>query len=122
MLLKYLSAFFFFKLKKEMGFPSGSDGKKSAFTARDAGSIIGLGRSLTWLVRREWQPTPVFLPTELHGQRILVGYSPWVPKESDMTEKLTLSLSSYTWIPKPVTCKRNGITRMGLGKPHPHKA
>jgi len=27
--------------------------------------------------RRKWQPTPVFLPGELHGQRILVGYSLW---------------------------------------------
>ena len=30
--------------------------------------------------------TPVFLPGELHGQRSLVGYSPWGHKESDMTE------------------------------------
>ena len=27
--------------------------------------------------RRKWQPTPVFLPGESHGQRNLVGYSPW---------------------------------------------
>ena len=27
--------------------------------------------------RREWQPTPVFLPGEFHGKRSLVGYSPW---------------------------------------------
>ena len=39
--------------------------------------------------RREWQPTPVFLPGELHGQRRLVGYSPWGCKESDMTKRLT---------------------------------
>ena len=31
--------------------------------------------------RREWQPTPVFLPRELHGQRSLAGYSPWGHKE-----------------------------------------
>ena len=36
--------------------------------------------------RRAWQPTPVFLPGESHGQRRLVGYSPWGHKESDMTE------------------------------------
>ena len=30
--------------------------------------------------------TPVFLPGEFHGQRSLVGYSPWGHKESDMTE------------------------------------
>ena len=30
--------------------------------------------------RRAWQPTPVFLPGESHGQRSLAGYSPWGPK------------------------------------------
>ena len=40
----------------------------------------------------EKQPTPVFLPEEFHGQRSLVGYSPWGSKELDMTEQLTLSL------------------------------
>ena len=39
--------------------------------------------------RRKWQPTPVFLPGKSHGQRSLVGYSPWGHKESDMTEQLT---------------------------------
>ena len=42
---------------------------------------------------RKWQPTPVFLPGEFHGQRSLVGCSPWGHKESDRTEWLTLSLS-----------------------------
>ena len=37
--------------------------------------------------RRKWQPTPVFLPGEFHGQRSLAGYSPWDCKESDMTER-----------------------------------
>jgi len=31
-------------------------------------------RGIPW--RREWQPTPVFLPGESHGQRSLMGYSP----------------------------------------------
>ena len=47
--------------------------------------------TLPW--RREWQPTPVFLPGEFHGQRSLVGYCPWGHKESDMTERLMPSLS-----------------------------
>ena len=34
----------------------------------------------------EWQPTPVFLPEESHGQRGLEGYSPQGCKEQDMTE------------------------------------
>ena len=38
---------------------------------------------------KEWQPTPVFLPGESHGQRSLTGYSPWGCKESDTTELLT---------------------------------
>ena len=39
--------------------------------------------------RRKWQPTPVFLPGESHGQRSLVGYSPWGCRELDMTERLS---------------------------------
>ena len=35
-----------------------------------------------------WRPTPVILPGKFHGQRSLVGYSPWGCKESDMTEQL----------------------------------
>ena len=36
--------------------------------------------------RREWLPTPVFLPGEFHGQRSLAGYSPWGHEESDTIE------------------------------------
>ena len=33
---------------------------------------------LDWKIlwRREWQPTPVFLPGVLHGQKSLEGYTP----------------------------------------------
>ena len=41
-------------------------------------------RKIPW--RRQWHPTPVLLPGESHGQRSLVGYSPWGHKESDTTE------------------------------------
>ena len=43
-------------------------------------------RNIPW--RRKWQPTPVFSAGESHGQRSLVGYSPWGDKESDMTKGL----------------------------------
>ena len=57
------------------GFPGGSDSKESVCNAGDMGSIIPeLGR-FPW--RTAWQPTPVFLPGKSHGQRRLVGYSPW---------------------------------------------
>ena len=75
-----------------MGFPSGSDGKESACNARDPHSIPGLGRS-----PGEGKGNPlqlVFLPGEFHGQRSLVGCSPWGHKEPDTTERLTLSLFS----------------------------
>ena len=54
--------------------------------------------------RREWLPTPVLLPGEVHGQRSLVGYSPWGHQESDTTEWLTLSLFHFSlslsaWVP-----------------------
>ena len=49
---------------------------------RDAGLILWVGK-IPW--RRTWQPTPVFLPGESHGQRSLEGYSTQSPKESDMT-------------------------------------
>ena len=70
------------------GFPGGSDGKESACNAEDPGSVPGSGRFL-W--RREWQPTPIFLPREYHGQRSLVSYSPWGRIESDVTEQRTLT-------------------------------
>ena len=44
-------------------------------------------RNIPW--RRKWQPTPVFLPGNFHGQRSLVGYSQWGCKELDTTEHNT---------------------------------
>ena len=37
--------------------------------------------------RRKWQSTPALLPGKSHGQKSLIGYSPWGRKESDMTER-----------------------------------
>ena len=42
---------------------------------------------------RKWQPTPIVLPGEFHGQRNLAGYSPWGRKESDMPQQLPLTHS-----------------------------
>jgi len=44
--------------------------------------------------RRKWQLTPVFLHGIFHGQRSLVGYSPWGHRKSDMPEQLSSSSSS----------------------------
>ena len=64
----------------------GSDGKDSACNAKDPGFHHWV-RKIPW--KREWLPTPVFLPGECHGQRTLAVYSPWDHKESDMPEQLT---------------------------------
>ena len=45
--------------------------------------------------RREWLPTPVFLPGGSHRQRSLAGYSPWGHKELDTTEQWTLLFSHF---------------------------
>ena len=63
--------------------------KKLPAIARDHGLDPWSGK-ITW--KREWQPTPVFLSGKSHGQRSLVGCSPWGGKESD-TDWLMLSLS-----------------------------
>ena len=55
----------------------------SAGDIRDTGSIPEV-RKIPW--RRAWQLTPIFVPGEFHGQRSLVGYSPWGRKELGMTE------------------------------------
>ena len=75
----------------QRGFSGGSDGQESACNAGDLGLIPGFDpwvvRKISW--RREWLPTPVFLPGEFHGQRNLAGYSPWGHKELDMTKRHT---------------------------------
>ena len=43
--------------------------------------------------RRRWHPTPVLLPGKFHGQRSLVGRSPWGRKELDTTERLHFHFS-----------------------------
>ena len=43
--------------------------------------------------RRQWHPTPVFLPGKSHGWRTLVGCSPWGCEESDITEWLHFHFS-----------------------------
>ena len=76
------------KLWETDSFPSGASGKESACQCgrcQRPGLDPWVGK-IPW--RRKWQPTPVLLPGESHGQRSLAGYSPWGRKESDPTERL----------------------------------
>ena len=69
-----------------MGLPGGISGKESAYNARDAEEVSSITESGRFPWRRDWQPTPVFLPGESHGQRSLAGYSPYSHKELDTTK------------------------------------
>ena len=64
----------------------GTSGKKSAANAKGyrRPRFDPWVRKIPW--RRKWQPAPVFLPGESHGQRSLKGYSPWSHTESDTAE------------------------------------
>jgi len=53
------------------GFPGGASGKESTCRCKRCGFNPWV-RKIPW--RRAWQPTPVFLPGESHGQRGLAGY------------------------------------------------
>ena len=55
--------------------------------ARDASSSQLWVGKIPW--RRKWPPASVFLPGEPHGQRSLMGYSPWGHKQLDMTQHST---------------------------------
>ena len=59
--------------------PGGSVVKSLPASVGDTGSI-------PW--RRKYQPPPLFLPGESHGQRSLAGYSPWGDRDSDMAERV----------------------------------
>ena len=78
--------------------------------------------------RRKWQSTPVFLHGESHGQRSLVGYSPWGHKELDTTERLHSSrpsglLQSHVMAPnggtrQPLFLALNQLEEQGLFPSH----
>ena len=66
----------------EQGFPGGSDGEEYACNAGDLGSNSG-----SWRSPGGGHDNPLqYSCLESHGQKSLVGYSPWGYKESDMTE------------------------------------
>ena len=64
--------------------PAGLQSMGSLRVGHDSATSLSLFTFMHW--RRQWQPTPVFLPGEAHEQRSLVGYSPWGHMELDRTE------------------------------------
>ena len=51
-------------------------------------------RKIPW--SRKWQPDPIFLPGKPHGQRSLLVYSPWAPRQSDTTEHICMHNGAFT--------------------------
>ena len=86
-------------------FPCGSPGKESACNAGDLGWEDPLQKGKA--------PTPVFWPGEFHGL-----YSPWGCKESDTSERLSLSLSFTTL---QVEVQNQGVIRATLPLKAPGK-
>ena len=77
-------------LSPSWGFPGGSEGKESACSVGELGSIPGLGRSPGG---GHGDLIPIFLPGESPWTEEPVGYSPWGRKESDRTEQLSMHIS-----------------------------
>ena len=77
-----------------VGFPGGLISKESACDIGDLGSIPGLERSPGGGHSNPLQYSCLENP---HGQRSLVGYSPWGHKESDTTERLSTAHDCTSW-------------------------
>ena len=67
-------------LKSYIDFSGSSVIKNPPANAGNVGSIPGSRRSPG---EGKWQPTAVFLPGKSHGQRSLMGYTPWGHQEAD---------------------------------------
>ena len=88
---------FLFLKSISLCFPGGPMVKNPPANAGDPGLIP---RKISW--RRKWQPTPVFLPGEFHGQRSLAGYSPWDDKDWDAAAAAAKSLQSCPTLCDPI--------------------
>ena len=92
-------------------------------SAGDRHGFNPLVGKISW--RRKWQRTPVFLPGKSHGQRSLLGYSPWGQKEKDkycilthISEKAMAPHSStlawkIPWTEEPAGLQSMGSLRVG---------
>ena len=100
-----------------MGFPGGSVVKTLLLCKRPGFDPRG----------RAWQPTPGVLPGKSHGQKSLVGYSPWGCKGSDMTEQLSTRDSALGGVMSVLASQgddsgvseENELERGGLGVREP---
>ena len=96
----WVSCRFFFFLSppyvERRNVPGGSAVKKPAVNAGDTETQVqSLGWKIPW--RRKWQPIPIFLPGESHGQRSLASNSPWGCKsQTRLSACTTECVRAYT--------------------------
>ena len=84
----------FFHKANSICHPVPGRGKKSNKESRKVLSLLNSYKIMqNYPVIGEWHPTPVLLPGKAHGQRSLVGCSPWGHRESDTTERLHFHFS-----------------------------
>ena len=68
--------------------------------------------------RRQWHPTPVLLPGKSHGQRSLVGYSPWGPTDWTQLSDFTFTFHFHALEKEMATHSSVLAWRIpGMGKP-----
>ena len=90
------------QLDRKLGLPRWYSSKESVWQCRrhKRRGLDPWVRKILW--RRKWQPIPVLLPGKSHGQKSLVGYSPWSCKELDTTELRSThtdrKLKGQSWI------------------------
>ena len=97
--------FLFCFIQHISGFPGGASGKEPTCQCRKFKRCrfhpwVG---KIPW--RRAWQPTPVLLPREAHGQRSLAGSSPWGHKELNTTVEVLVE-ELYVSLPLVLTFER----------------
>ena len=99
------------RLNKEEGFAASGQGRYYETVTRNHAKPGLFSKvcyaDLNWclLQRRQWQPTPVLLSGKSHGQRSLVGCSPWGHKGHDGATSLSLFTFMHwrrKWWPTPV--------------------
>ena len=82
------------------GFPDGTVIKNLPANARDTGFDPWV-KKIPW--SGKWQPTPVFLPGKLLGQRSLVGYGPWATVRG-----VAKSQTKWLWVHRQLPNEDNG--------------
>ena len=109
-IIKVFIYIFYINYFYKVGFPWCLNGKQSACQCRRH-RFDPWVEEIPW--RRKWQHTPVFLPGKYHGQRSLVGYSPWGCKRvghdlATNQKQFTLDINNIWLWAKPFCFENSG--------------